>query len=94
MFVGCELVTPMAPEIALRSGDPRAMALGLCGVAVCMALYGAALSQVENVVIDAASGTRLLETPMAIPAFAGRAGHRFTGWASARCWRARRPSTR
>lgn len=68
MFVGCELVTPMAPEIKRCDRViPRAMALGLCGVAVCMALYGAALShQVENVVIDAASGTRLLETPMAI----------------------------
>ena len=74
MFVGCELVTPMAPEIKRCDRViPRAMALGLCGVAVCMALYGAALShQVENVVIDAASGTRLLETPMAIPAFAGQ----------------------
>lgn len=45
MFVGCELVTPMAPEIKRCDRViPRAMALGLCGVAVCMALYGAALS--------------------------------------------------
>ncbi|WP_368763438.1 APC family permease [Klebsiella variicola] len=72
MFVGCELVTPMAPDI--RNSDktiPRAMSLGLCGVAVCMFLYGASLShQVENVALDA--HTRLLDTPMAIPAFAGQ----------------------
>ncbi|MBL5863280.1 APC family permease [Serratia fonticola] len=74
MFVGCELVTPMAPEIK-RSHRviPRAMSLGLCGVALCMALYGAALShQVENVVVDAANNVHLLDTPMAIPAFAGQ----------------------
>lgn len=73
MFVGCELVTPMAPEIKNSQRIiPRAMSLGLCGVAVCMALYGAALShQVMNVVIDAKKGVHLLDTPMAIPAFAG-----------------------
>jgi amino acid transporter len=49
------------------------MSLGLCGVALCMALYGAALShQVENVVVDAANNVHLLDTPMAIPAFAGQ----------------------
>lgn len=74
MFVGCELVTPMAPEIKHSQRIiPRAMALGLCGVAVCMALYGAALShQVENIVVDAKNGVHLLDTPMAIPAFAGQ----------------------
>lgn len=74
MFVGCELVTPMAPEIKHSQRIiPRAMALGLCGVAVCMALYGAALShQVENSVVDAKNGVHLLDTPMAIPAFAGQ----------------------
>lgn len=74
MFVGCELVTPMAPEIKhSHRVIPRAMSLGLCGVALCMALYGAALShQVDNVLVDANSGVRLLETPMAIPAFAGQ----------------------
>lgn len=74
MFVGCELVTPMAPEIKRSAWViPRAMALGLCGVAACMALYGAALShQVENVVVDAEHHVRLLDTPMAIPAFAGQ----------------------
>lgn len=68
MFVGCELVTPMAPEIKRSAWViPRAMALGLCGVAACMALYGAALShQVENVVVDAEHHVRLLDTPMAI----------------------------
>lgn len=74
MFVGCELVTPMAPEIKHSQRIiPRAMALGLCGVAVCMVLYGAALShQVENIVVDAKNGVHLLDTPMAIPSFAGQ----------------------
>ncbi|MBZ6384452.1 MULTISPECIES: APC family permease [Pantoea] len=74
MFVGCELVTPMAPEIKQAHRTiPRAMALGLCGVASCMFLYGAAINrQVENVVVDAANGVHLLDTPMAIPAFAHR----------------------
>lgn len=74
MFVGCELVTPMAPEIKHSQRTiPRAMALGLCGVAVCMMLYGAALShQVENIVVDPKNGVHLLDTPMAIPAFAGQ----------------------
>lgn len=74
MFVGCELVTPMAPEI--RRADktiPRAMALGLCGVAGCMLLFGAALNrQVPNVLLDAAKGVHLFDTPLVIPAFAGR----------------------
>ncbi|MEQ4530642.1 MAG: APC family permease [Mixta sp.] len=74
MFVGCELVTPMAPEIKRAHRTiPRAMALGLCGVASCMFIYGAAINrQVDNVVLDAASGVRLLDTPLAIPAFADR----------------------
>lgn len=74
MFVGCELVTPMAPEIKDSARViPRAMALGLCGVALCMYLYGAALNrQVANVLVDPASQLRLLDTPMAIPAFAGQ----------------------
>ncbi|WP_439223611.1 APC family permease [Klebsiella pneumoniae] len=44
MFVGCELVTPMAPEIKQAHRTiPRAMALGLLGVASCMFIYGMAL---------------------------------------------------
>ncbi|HBQ5803932.1 TPA: APC family permease [Klebsiella pneumoniae subsp. pneumoniae] len=44
MFVGCELVTPMAPEIKQAHRTiPRAMALGLLGVASCMFIYGAAI---------------------------------------------------
>ncbi|MEY0673967.1 APC family permease [Providencia rettgeri] len=72
MFVGCELVTPMAPEIKNSAKViPRAMTTGLFCVALCMVLFGAALAnQVENVVVDPQTGTRLLETPMAIPAFA------------------------
>ncbi|WP_058910479.1 APC family permease [Entomohabitans teleogrylli] len=74
MFVGCELVTPMAPEIKKAHRTiPRAMALGLCGVAACMFVYGAAINrQVDNVVVDAATGIHLLDTPAAIPAFADR----------------------
>ncbi|EPL9570579.1 APC family permease [Providencia rettgeri] len=74
MFVGCELVTPMAPEIKNSAKViPRAMTTGLFCVALCMVLFGAALAnQVENVVVDPQTGTRLLETPMAIPAFAER----------------------
>lgn len=74
MFVGCELVTPMAPEIKRSAKTiPRAMAVGLCSVAFCMFLYGSSLShQVENVLVDAEHNVRLLDTPMAIPAFAGQ----------------------
>ncbi|MFT4190187.1 MAG: APC family permease [Comamonas sp.] len=72
MFVGCEFVTPLAPELRRSAWVlPRAMALGLLGVAGCMFLYGAAMKrQVENVVIDAAAGVHLLDTPMALPKFA------------------------
>lgn len=46
MFVGCELVTPMAPEIKQAHRTiPRAMALGLLGVASCMFIYGAAINR-------------------------------------------------
>lgn len=83
MFVGCELVTPMAPEIKQAHRTiPRAMALGLLGVASCMFIYGAAINrQVENVMLDAANNVHLLDTPMAIPAFAERVmGHAGQYW--------------
>ena len=83
MFVGCELVTPMAPEIKQAHRTiPRAMALGLLGVASCMFIYGAAINrQVENTVLDAANNVHLLDTPMAIPAFAERVmGHAGQYW--------------
>lgn len=72
MFVGCEFVTPIAPELRNSARVlPRAMALGLVGVAACMFVYGAAMKrQVENVVVDAATNVRLLDTPMALPKFA------------------------
>ena len=54
MFVGCEFVTPLAPEMkAPGKTIPRAMALGLVGVAICMFLYGAAIRQVANVPVSA-----------------------------------------
>ncbi|WP_396365991.1 APC family permease, partial [Klebsiella pneumoniae] len=78
-----ELVTPMAPEIKQAHRTiPRAMALGLLGVASCMFIYGAAINrQVENTVLDAANNVHLLDTPMAIPAFAERVmGHAGQYW--------------
>ncbi|CAN7516075.1 APC family permease [Aquipseudomonas alcaligenes] len=72
MFVGCEFVTPLAPDLRNSARTmPRAMALGLFGVASCMFIYGAAMKrQVENVLLDEATGVHLLDTPMAIPQFA------------------------
>jgi amino acid transporter len=72
MFVGCEFVTPLAPELRSPARTiPRAMALGLVAVAVCMFLYGAAIRhQVANVSVNAAGTVHLLETPQAIPQFA------------------------
>lgn len=72
MFVGCEFVTPLAPDLKRSAWVlPRAMALGLLGVASCMFIYGAAMKrQVENVLLDAEAGVHLLDTPMAIPQFA------------------------
>jgi amino acid transporter len=72
MFVGFEFVTPLAAEMRNASRHiPRAMALGLLGVAVCMTLFGMAVRRhVENVVIDEQTGTRILDTPFAIPALA------------------------
>ena len=49
------------------------MALGLWAVALCMVIYGAAISrQVDNVALDAQGVLHLLDTPMAIPQFAER----------------------
>lgn len=70
LFVGVEYVTPLASE--LRDAPrtiPRAMYIGLTAVAVAMFLYGLAVArQVENV--DLGDGTFILDTPLAIPAFA------------------------
>ncbi len=76
MFVGFEFVTPLAAELRNPGrAIPKAMALGLWGVALCMVIYGTAVNrQVPNVPLDAA--TYLLDTPMAIPQFAERVmGH-------------------
>ncbi|WP_293764714.1 APC family permease [uncultured Aquitalea sp.] len=74
MFVGFELVTPLAPELRKAGRNiPLAARLGLTGVAVTMFLYGAAMvHQVANVPMDPKNpaGPHLLDTPMAIPAFA------------------------
>lgn len=75
-FVGIELVTPLAPELKNAGRNiPRAIMLGLTGVAVTMAIYGAAMvRQVANTPMDpsAPDGMHLLDTPMAIPAFAAQ----------------------
>ncbi|MCB6184958.1 APC family permease [Leeia sp. TBRC 13508] len=74
MFVGSELVTPLAPELKKSARTlPRAMLIGLLGVGTCMFMYGmAVLRQVENTPMDPnnPNGAHLLDTPMAIPAFA------------------------
>jgi len=72
MVVGCEFVTPLAPELKRSAWVlPRAMPLGIIGVATCMFFYGAAMKrQVENVLVDTENAIFLLETPMAIPVFA------------------------
>lgn len=74
MFVGCELVTPLAPEMKRAARNiPRAMALGLSLVALLMYTYGAAVCrQVPNEAVDARATVRILETPQAIPALAAR----------------------
>ncbi len=72
MFVGCEFVTPLAPELKNSARTiPRAMALGLVGVASCMFIYGAAIKrQIVNVALNAEGTLHLLDTPAAIPQFA------------------------
>ncbi|WP_455922824.1 APC family permease [Pseudomonas putida] len=74
MFVGCEFVTPLAPDLRKSASTmPKAMILGLLGVATCMFVYGAAMKrQVENLLLDPATGLHLLDTPMAIPKFAAQ----------------------
>jgi amino acid transporter len=42
MFVGCEFVTPLAPDLRNSAKVmPKAMILGLLSVAACMFIYGA-----------------------------------------------------
>jgi len=70
MFVGFEFVTPLAAEIRNPTrAIPKAMALGLWAVALCMVIYGTAVNRlVPNTPLDAQ--TYLLDTPMAVPRFA------------------------
>jgi amino acid transporter len=72
MFVGFEFVTPLAAELKNPARHiPRAMALGLFAVAVCMLFYGSAMRrQVANVALNDEGTVHLLDTPMAIPQFA------------------------
>lgn len=70
LFVGVEYVTPLASELKDPNRTiPRAMYIGVTAVALAMFLYGAAVArQVPNV--DLGDGTFILDTPLAIPAFA------------------------
>ncbi|MGC2241483.1 MAG: APC family permease [Acidimicrobiia bacterium] len=70
LFVGVEYVTPLASELKESHRTvPRAMYIGVIAVAAAMFLYGLAVArQVENV--DLGDGTFILDTPLAIPAFA------------------------
>ena len=70
LFVGVEYVTPLASELREPHRTiPRAMYIGVTLVAAAMFLYGLAVArQVEN--IDLGDGEFILETPLAIPAFA------------------------
>jgi amino acid transporter len=70
MFVGFEFVTPLAAELRNPARViPKAMALGLWAVALCMLMYGTVVNrQVPNTRLDAT--TFLLDTPTAIPQFA------------------------
>lgn len=70
LFVGVEYVTPLASELKQPARTiPRAMYIGVTAVAIAMFLYGTAVArQVENV--DLGDGTFILDTPLAIPAFA------------------------
>jgi amino acid transporter len=70
LFVGVEYVTPLASEMKEPSKTiPKAMYIGVTLVAIAMFLYGTAVArQVENV--DLGDGTFILDTPLAIPAFA------------------------
>lgn len=71
LFVGAEFVTPLASE--MRNPErliPRALYVGVSAVAIAMLMYGGAIRrQVENRMLDAESGTRLLDTPLAMPVF-------------------------
>ncbi|AXF85994.1 Serine/threonine exchanger SteT [Ephemeroptericola cinctiostellae] len=87
MFLGMELVTPLAPEIRNSHRNiPKAMMLGMLLVLVCMLMWGAGMArQVENVALDPAGTVHILETPDSIPAFAnqimGKAGRIWLGLA-------------
>lgn len=82
LFVGVEFVTPLASELKNPSKlVPRAMYLGVTMVAVAMFLYGAGVTRhVENVPLDEESGLFLLDTPLAIPAFADAVMGEFGKW--------------
>jgi amino acid transporter len=69
LFVGVEYVTPLAAELRDPAKViPKAMFIGLVGVAFAMFVYGlGVLRQVENV--ELAPDLLLFDTPLPIPAF-------------------------
>jgi amino acid transporter len=80
LFVGVEYVTPLAAELREPTKViPRAMFIGLVGVAVAMFAYGlGVLRQVENVELE--EGLLLFDTPLPIPAFAEATLGTFGRW--------------
>jgi amino acid transporter len=72
MFLGIELVTPIAPELKnSHTNIPKAMMVGLTLVWLCMVIWGASVQrQVENIALTPDGSVHLLETPDAVPAFA------------------------
>ncbi|WP_422367379.1 APC family permease [Pelagibius sp.] len=74
LFVGCEFVTPLAAELKNAARNiPRSMYIGTSMVAVSMFIYGAAIKrQVGEVPVEEGATVMLLETPLAIPVFAGQ----------------------
>jgi amino acid transporter len=68
LFVGVEYVTPLASELREPAKViPKAMFIGLVGVAVAMFVYGlGVLRQVENIELE--EGLFLFDTPLPIPA--------------------------
>ncbi len=74
LFVGFEIVTPLAAELRNPERDlPRAMFMGVTAVIFAMMLYGAALKrQIGDVPLGDGSGMLLLQSPAAIPIFANR----------------------
>ncbi len=71
LFVGVEYITPLAPEMEDAPRNiPRSILYGMLMCLVGMLLYATGITrQVPNEVIDAATNTRLYDTPESIAIF-------------------------